>query len=83
MLVHIYTKMGKCHCVNVTGTIALWDTGFYMMCSNSTYELIKHEEPCCIRLMDTVNEITLHDCTINDNKTITYASKHIIGRSDK
>ena len=80
MLVHIYTKMGKCHCVNVTGLMVLSDTTLYMECPDCTYELIEHEQPCCIHLMDIAKEITLRGCTIS-NKTITYARKHIIGRS--
>lgn len=82
MLVHIYTRMGKCHCVDVTGIVVLSDATLYIECLDCTYELIKHEEPCCICLMDIAKQITLHGCTIN-NKTITYADRHVIGRSNK
>lgn len=84
MMIHIYSRMGKLLCVDATKNIVLGPETLFIECEDCNLEYIKCGQPCTIVLHDRErgNEITLHGCTI-EGKVIHYASKHIIGRSDK
>lgn len=84
MMIHIYSKMGKLLCVDATKNIVLGPETLYIECDDCNLEYIRCGEPCCIVLHDNERgkQITLYDCTIK-GKVIYYASRHIIGRSDK
>jgi len=82
MLVHVFSNLGKCYCRDITGYVILGPTTVALECDDDVFSFIDSGAPCCIVLRDFKRDIMLYNCTV-EGKTITYAGKHITGRSDK
>lgn len=77
MQIHVYTQLGKLHCVNATGHIVLSPNTLYIECDDCDFSCIECGQPCCIVLYDNERGrvITLYDCTVK-GRTIHYAKAY-------
>lgn len=76
MIIHVFTKLGKCHCAKLNGHVILSNETLYIECDEELLETIKSVEPCSITLRDKERDITLDNCTVH-GKTIKYSEGSI------
>ena len=75
MMIHVYTQMGKLHCVEADGHVVLSPTTLYIECNDCDFGCIECGQPCCIVLDYMGENITLYGCTVK-GRTIHYAKAY-------